>query len=83
MAQAILSIRKNRMSFPPLIKQCFDAIHSGADHINLWGTGTPSREFLYVEDCARAIVMATQHYDQPEPINIGAGSESVSGRWPS
>ncbi len=60
---------------PALIKQCFDAIHTGADHINLWGTGTPSREFLYVEDCARAIVMATQHYNKPEPINIGAGRE--------
>jgi GDP-L-fucose synthase len=60
---------------PALIKQCFDAIHTSADRITLWGTGTPSREFLYVEDCARAIVMATQRYDKPEPINIGAGRE--------
>jgi len=58
---------------PALIKRCFDAIHSGADHIYLWGTGTASREFLYVEDCARAIVLATQHYEKPEPINVGAG----------
>ena len=60
---------------PALIKKCFDAIHSGADHIDVWGTGAASREFLYVEDCARAIVLATQHYDKPEPINLGAGRE--------
>ncbi len=60
---------------PALIKKCFDAIHSGADHIDVWGTGAASREFLYVEDCARAIVQATQHYDKPEPVNIGAGCE--------
>jgi len=60
---------------PALIKKCFDAIHSGADHIEVWGTGTASREFLYVEDCARAIVSATQHYEKPEPVNIGAGRE--------
>ncbi len=60
---------------PAMIKQCFDAIRTGADHINLWGTGSASREFLYVEDCARAIVLATQHYNGPEPINIGAGRE--------
>jgi GDP-L-fucose synthase len=60
---------------PALIKKCFDAIHSGADHIEVWGTGAASREFLYVEDCARAIVLATQHYDKPGPINLGAGCE--------
>jgi GDP-L-fucose synthase len=60
---------------PALIKKCFDAIHSGANHIDVWGTGAASREFLYVEDCARAIVLATQHYDKPEPINLGAGRE--------
>ncbi len=60
---------------PALIKKCFEAIHAGADHIDVWGTGAASREFLYVEDCARAIVQATQHYDKPEPVNIGAGRE--------
>lgn len=60
---------------PALIKKCFDAMHSGADHIEVWGTGTASREFLYVEDCARAIVLATQHYEKPEPVNLGAGRE--------
>jgi GDP-L-fucose synthase len=60
---------------PALIKKCFDAIHSGAGHIDVWGSGTATREFLYVEDCARAIVRATQFYDKPEPVNIGAGRE--------
>ena len=40
-----------------------------------WGTGTATREFLYVEDCAEAIVLATERYDEPEPVNIGAGFE--------
>jgi len=60
---------------PALIKKCFDAIHSGADHIEVWGSGSASREFLYVEDCARAIVLATQHYEKAEPVNVGAGRE--------
>jgi GDP-L-fucose synthase len=60
---------------PALIKKCFDAIRSGADHIDVWGTGSASREFLYVRDCARAIVLATQHYDKPDPVNIGTGQE--------
>jgi GDP-L-fucose synthase len=66
---------ENSHVIPALIRQCCEAIGRGADHIDLWGTGTASREFLYVEDCARAIVLATQHYDKPEPINIGAGRE--------
>jgi GDP-L-fucose synthase len=41
----------------------------------VWGDGSPSREFLYVEDCAEAIILATEHYNQPEPVNIGAGFE--------
>ncbi|HVN28536.1 MAG TPA: GDP-L-fucose synthase [Candidatus Binataceae bacterium] len=60
---------------PALIKKCFDAIRIGADHIEVWGTGSASREFLYAEDCARAIVLATQRYEKPEPVNIGAGRE--------
>src|ERR1700682_3560087 len=60
---------------PALIKKCFDAIHCGADHIEVWGTGAASREFLYVEDCARAIIQATQHYEKPDPVNIGARRE--------
>jgi GDP-L-fucose synthase len=60
---------------PALIKKCFDAIRTKADHIDVWGTGAASREFLYVDVCARAIVLATQHYEKPDPVNIGAGRE--------
>ena len=60
---------------PALIRKCLDAVESGADEIEVWGTGVASREFLYVEDCARGIVMATEHYDGAEPVNLGAGNE--------
>ena len=60
---------------PALIKKCVDAIDSGADSIEVWGTGSASREFLYVEDCARAIVLATEQYDGAAPVNLGAGTE--------
>jgi GDP-L-fucose synthase len=60
---------------PALIKKCLDAVATGASRIEVWGTGAASREFLFVEDCARAVVLAAQNYDQPEPVNIGAGME--------
>lgn len=60
---------------PALIKKCVDAIERGDRQIMAWGTGSASREFLYVEDAARAIVLATERYDQPEPVNIGSGME--------
>lgn len=60
---------------PALIKKCVDAMESGEDRIVVWGTGQASREFLYVEDAAEAIVLATEKYDKPEPLNIGAGFE--------
>ena len=60
---------------PALIKKCRDAINSGADSITVWGTGKATREFLYVEDAARAIVLATERYNKSEPVNIGAGFE--------
>jgi len=60
---------------PALIKKCVDAIESRAPRIEVWGTGSASREFLYVEDCARAIVLAARHYDGAEPVNLGAGRE--------
>ena len=60
---------------PALIKKCFDAMDEGEDSIEVWGDGTPTREFLYVEDCAEAIVLATERYDKPDPVNIGAGFE--------
>jgi GDP-L-fucose synthase len=60
---------------PALIKKCFEAIASGASRVEVWGTGEASREFLYVEDCARALVLATERYDKPDPVNLGAGTE--------
>jgi GDP-L-fucose synthase len=60
---------------PALIKKCVDAIDSGADYIDCWGTGNVSREFIYVADAAEAILLATEHYNGPEPVNIGAGFE--------
>ncbi len=60
---------------PALIKKCCDAVDSGADSITVWGTGRATREFLYVEDCAEAIVLATEKYNKSDPVNIGAGFE--------
>jgi GDP-L-fucose synthase len=60
---------------PALIRKCFEAMEEGRDHIVVWGTGRASREFLYVEDAAEAIVLATERYDKPEPVNIGSGVE--------
>jgi GDP-L-fucose synthase len=60
---------------PALIRKCEEARTAGADHVDCWGTGSASREFLYVDDCADAIVAATERYDGPEPINVGAARE--------
>lgn len=60
---------------PALIKKCVDAQESGADHIEVWGTGSASREFLYVDDAARGVLLATEHYDQAEPVNLGTDEE--------
>jgi GDP-L-fucose synthase len=60
---------------PALIRKCFDAVDAGADEIVCWGTGNATREFLYVEDCAEAIALATERYDEGGPVNIGAGFE--------
>ena len=60
---------------PALIRKCLEAIERGDPEIVCWGDGTPTREFLYVEDCAEAIVLATEGFDGPEPVNIGAGFE--------
>jgi GDP-L-fucose synthase len=60
---------------PALIKKCVDAVESGASQIEVWGTGQASREFLYVEDCAEGIVLATEQYDEADPVNLGVGSE--------
>jgi GDP-L-fucose synthase len=60
---------------PALIRKMVEARRAGAPAVEVWGTGRASREFLYVEDCARAVVLAAEQYDAPEPVNIGAGSE--------
>jgi GDP-L-fucose synthase len=60
---------------PALIKKCVDAIEAGADHIDVWGTGSASREFLYVDDAAEGIVLAAERYDGAEPVNLGTGQE--------
>lgn len=60
---------------PALIKKTMDAIDEGARRIEVWGSGKASREFLYVEDAAEGIVLATERYDKPAPVNLGAGFE--------
>ena len=60
---------------PALIKKCVEARNAGASEIVVWGTGNASREFLYVADCAEAIVLAAERYDGAEPVNVGAGFE--------
>jgi GDP-L-fucose synthase len=60
---------------PALIRKCVDAIEAGDDHIVCWGTGKVSREFIYVGDAAEGILLAAEHYNGPEPVNIGAGFE--------
>jgi len=60
---------------PALMLKCQEAMDERTSEIVCWGDGSPTREFLYVEDCAEALVAATRLYDGPEPVNIGAGFE--------
>jgi GDP-L-fucose synthase len=60
---------------PALIKKCLEAKAEKANEIVLWGDGSASREFLHVDDAARAVVLAAENYDDPAPVNIGSGSE--------
>jgi GDP-L-fucose synthase len=60
---------------PALIRKCVEARRKNADHITAWGTGSASREFLYVEDAAEGIFLATQNYNKSDPVNLGAGRE--------
>jgi GDP-L-fucose synthase len=60
---------------PALIKKSVDARDAGDTSIEVWGTGTASREFIYVEDAATGIVLGAERYDDSEPVNLGAGSE--------
>ena len=60
---------------PALIRKFVDAVESNLTKVTVWGTGKVSREFLYVEDAAEAIALATERYNLPEPVNLGSGSE--------
>ncbi|MEP6911702.1 MAG: GDP-L-fucose synthase [bacterium] len=60
---------------PALIKKCADAVRKGETTVEVWGTSEPTREFLYVDDAAEAIVLAAENYNGREPINLGSGKE--------
>ena len=60
---------------PALIKKFVEAKESGADEVEVWGTGKATREFLYVDDCADGFMLAAERYDGPEPVNLGTGKE--------
>jgi GDP-L-fucose synthase len=60
---------------PALIKKFTDAKRENKPFVEVWGTGSASREFLYVDDAARGIVLAAEHYNKPDPVNLGSGSE--------
>jgi len=60
---------------PALIRKCLEAKERGEPEIVCWGDGSPTREFLYVEDCAEAILLATEDYNESDPVNIGTGQE--------
>jgi GDP-L-fucose synthase len=60
---------------PALIRKCIEAQRSGQSEIEVWGDGSPTREFLYVDDAAEGILLATEKYSGPDPVNLGSGNE--------
>lgn len=60
---------------PAIIRRCIEAQEAGKDEIVLWGTGEPTREFLHVDDAAEGIVLALEHLEEPEPVNLGSATE--------
>jgi GDP-L-fucose synthase len=60
---------------PALIRKCVEARERGEQSITCWGTGNPTREFLYVEDAVEGILLAAERYDKPDPVNLGSGME--------
>lgn len=64
---------------PALIKKCFEAAVRHDEVVEVWGDGTPTREFLYVEDAAEGVVLATERYNASEPVNLGSASEISIG----
>lgn len=66
---------KSSHVIPALIRKCIEANETGLEEIEVWGDGSPTREFLYVEDAAEGILLATEKYNGPEPVNLGSGYE--------
>ncbi len=66
---------KSSHVIPALIRKCIEAQEAGEEEIVVWGDGSPTREFLYVEDAAEGILLASEKYNDSEPVNLGAGSE--------
>jgi GDP-L-fucose synthase len=60
---------------PALIRKCIEAQESGQTEMEVWGDGSPTREFLYVEDAAEGILRAAEHYNRSDPVNLGSGYE--------
>jgi GDP-L-fucose synthase len=60
---------------PALIRKCVEAKDRGEKRVVIWGTGRATREFLHADDCARGILLAAEHYNSSEPVNIGSGQE--------
>jgi len=60
---------------PALVRKCVEARRTGRPEVSCWGTGSATREFLYVDDCAEGILLATERYDDGEPVNLGSGRE--------
>ena len=58
-----------------MIRKCLEANEAGLEEIEVWGDGSPTREFLYVEDAAEGILLAAEKYNGPEPVNLGSGFE--------
>ncbi|MEK7607407.1 MAG: GDP-L-fucose synthase [Patescibacteria group bacterium] len=66
---------KSSHAIPAIVRRVYEAKKMSKNHINVWGNGTASRELFFVRDAAEAIVLATENYDKPEPVNLGSGRE--------
>jgi GDP-L-fucose synthase len=66
---------KSSHVIPALIRKCIEALDAGLEEIVVWGDGSPTREFLYVEDAAEGVLLAAEKYNGPEPVNLGSGFE--------
>lgn len=66
---------KTSHAIPAIVKKCVDAVKAGASEIVLWGSGAPTREFIHVDDAAEGILLASERYNETDPVNIGSGRE--------